>query len=88
MALYNELPVNKATYDLLLAIFQFTKKFNEEVKVQREVGVWGKKNGIVEIKTTKRQHGIANLASGETGLGGSLAFAALRGSRLRRDSGG
>jgi len=32
MALYNELPVYKATYDLLLGIFQFTKDFNKEYK--------------------------------------------------------
>ena len=32
MAQYNELPVYKATYDLLLAIFQFTKEFNKEYK--------------------------------------------------------
>jgi hypothetical protein len=30
LAQYNELPVYKATYDLLLAIFQFTKDFNRE----------------------------------------------------------
>ncbi|HQH24371.1 MAG TPA: four helix bundle protein [Bacteroidales bacterium] len=32
MAQYNELPVYKATYDLLLAIFQFTKEFRWENK--------------------------------------------------------
>ncbi len=32
MAQYNELPVYKATYDLLLAIFQFTKYFTKEYK--------------------------------------------------------
>jgi len=32
MAHYNELPVYKATYDLLLAIFQFTKEFSKEYK--------------------------------------------------------
>ena len=32
MAQYNELPVYKATYDLLLAIFQFTKEFTREYK--------------------------------------------------------
>jgi len=32
MAQYNELPVYKATYDLLLAIFQFTKNFTKEYK--------------------------------------------------------
>lgn len=32
MALYNELPEYKATYDLLLAIFQFTKEFSKEYK--------------------------------------------------------
>jgi len=32
MAHYNELPVYKATYDLLLAIFQFTKDFSKEYK--------------------------------------------------------
>jgi hypothetical protein len=32
MALYSELPVFKATYDLLLAIFRFTKDFGKEYK--------------------------------------------------------
>jgi len=32
MALYSELPVYKATYDLLLGIFQFTKEFGKEYK--------------------------------------------------------
>jgi hypothetical protein len=32
MALYSELPVYKATYDLLLAIFRFTKDFGKEYK--------------------------------------------------------
>ena len=29
---YNDLPVYKATYDLLLEIFRFTKNFNKEYK--------------------------------------------------------
>ena len=32
MAQYNELPVYKATYDLLLGIFAFTKEFGKEYK--------------------------------------------------------
>jgi hypothetical protein len=32
MALYGELPVYKASYDLLLTIFQFTKDFKKEYK--------------------------------------------------------
>jgi hypothetical protein len=32
MALYSELPVYKANYDLLLAIFRFTKDFGNEYK--------------------------------------------------------
>jgi hypothetical protein len=32
MAQYSEFPVYKATYDLLLAIFQFTKAFSKEYK--------------------------------------------------------
>ncbi|MDY0315776.1 MAG: four helix bundle protein [Bacteroidales bacterium] len=32
MALYESLPVYKATYDLLIEIFQFTKNFNKEFK--------------------------------------------------------
>jgi hypothetical protein len=32
MALYSDLPVYKATYDLLLAIFRFTKDFGKEYK--------------------------------------------------------
>lgn len=32
MSKYDELPVYKATYDLLLGIFKFTKDFNKEFK--------------------------------------------------------
>ena len=32
MALHSELPVYKASYDLLLEIFQFTKEFSKEYK--------------------------------------------------------
>jgi len=32
MKLHNELPVYKATYDLLLEIFKFTKEFGKEYK--------------------------------------------------------
>jgi hypothetical protein len=32
MALYSELPVYKASYDLLMEIFQFTKEFSKEYK--------------------------------------------------------
>ncbi|MBT4155273.1 MAG: four helix bundle protein [Candidatus Marinimicrobia bacterium] len=32
MSKYDELPVYKASYDLLLVIFQFTKNFNKEFK--------------------------------------------------------
>jgi hypothetical protein len=32
MALYDELPVYKATYDLLVGIFAFTKDFGKEYK--------------------------------------------------------
>ncbi|MFA4907161.1 MAG: four helix bundle protein [archaeon] len=32
MAQYDELPVYKASYDLLLEIFRFTKEFNKEFK--------------------------------------------------------
>ncbi len=32
MALFSDLPVYKATYDLLLAIFQFTKDFSKDYK--------------------------------------------------------
>ena len=32
MSRYDELPVYKASYDLLLVIFQFTKNFNKEFK--------------------------------------------------------
>ena len=32
MARYDELPVYKASYDLLLEIFRFTKEFNREFK--------------------------------------------------------
>ena len=73
MAHYNELPVypvkqlrlvidifngeNKETYDLLLAIFQFTKEFGKENQkhFRRELEE-EKLNG--RIKPTKRQHHI------------------------------
>jgi hypothetical protein len=32
MVLQNELPIYKATYDLLLEIFKFTKEFGKEYK--------------------------------------------------------
>ncbi len=32
LALFSDLPVYKATYDLLLAIFRFTKDFNKDYK--------------------------------------------------------
>ena len=32
MALYIDLPVYKSAYDLLLAIFRFTKEFGKEYK--------------------------------------------------------
>jgi hypothetical protein len=32
LALFSDLPVYKATYDLLLAIFQFTKDFSKDYK--------------------------------------------------------
>jgi hypothetical protein len=32
MGTYNELPVYKSTYDLLLEMFRFTKDFNKEYK--------------------------------------------------------
>ncbi len=32
MALYSDLPLNKATYDLLLGIFQFTENFGKAYK--------------------------------------------------------
>ncbi len=32
MALFSDLPVYKATYDLLLAIFRFTKDFSKDYK--------------------------------------------------------
>jgi hypothetical protein len=37
MAQYNELPVYKATYDLLMAIFQFTKEFSFKYKDYRAI---------------------------------------------------
>jgi hypothetical protein len=32
MALYNDLPVYKSTYDLLIVIYKFTKDFTKEYK--------------------------------------------------------
>jgi hypothetical protein len=52
MAQYNELPVYKATYDLLLAIFQFTKEFSKEYKYT--VGESLKKETIIDKQSTKR----------------------------------
>jgi hypothetical protein len=37
MALYSELPVYKATYDLLLAIFRFTKDFIKGINSKSEL---------------------------------------------------
>jgi len=39
IAYYNELPVYKATYDLLLAIFQFTKNFSKELKANVQMKI-------------------------------------------------
>jgi hypothetical protein len=50
MAHYNKLPIYKATYDLLLAIFQFTKEFSKEYKYI--VGESLKKDNQIE-KTTE-----------------------------------
>jgi hypothetical protein len=50
MAQYNELPVYKATYDLLLAIFQFTKEFSKEYKYT--VGESLKKETIENISNS------------------------------------
>ena len=44
MALYSNLPVYKATYDLLITIFQFTKEFGNEYKYT--VGAIFKKESI------------------------------------------
>ena len=44
MAQYDELPVYKATYDLLLAIFMFTREFKKEFKYT--VGESSKKETI------------------------------------------
>ncbi len=59
MAIDDELPVYKATYDLLLAIFQFTKEFSKEYKYT--VGESLKKRNdktINKWKPTKRQHAV------------------------------
>ena len=48
MALYSDLPVYKSTYDLLLAIFRFTKDFGKEYKctlgesLKKEIGYLNK----------------------------------------------
>jgi len=46
MAQYSELPVYKATYDLLLAIFQFTKDFSKEYKYTVDESL---KNETIEL---------------------------------------
>jgi cysteinyl-tRNA synthetase len=48
LAQYNELPVYKATYDLLLAIFQFTKEFSKEYKYSVGESL---KNETIELLT-------------------------------------
>ena len=52
MALYSELPVYKATYDLLLAIFRFTKDLGKEYKYT--VGESLKKETIELLHTLSR----------------------------------
>jgi hypothetical protein len=54
MAQYNELPVYKATCDLLLAIFQFTKDFSKEYKYT--VGESLKKETIELLTLIYRAH--------------------------------
>jgi hypothetical protein len=58
LAHYNELPVYKATYDLLLAIFQFTKEFSKEYKYT--VGESLKKGNNKQMNENQRN---ANKAS-------------------------
>ena len=54
MALYSDLPVYKSTYDLLVAIFSFTKDFNKEYKYT--VGESLKKETIELLTLIYRAH--------------------------------
>jgi hypothetical protein len=71
LAQYNELPVYKATYDLLLAIFQFTKDFNREYKYT--VGECLKKETIELLTLIYRANSrydkadVLQMASGRNG---------------------
>jgi hypothetical protein len=61
MALYSELPVYKATYDLLLAIFGFTKDFGKEYKYT--VGESLKKETIECLREPQASDTISGIAS-------------------------
>ena len=58
MGQYNELPVYKASYDMLLAIFQFTKNFTKEYKYT--VGESIKKETLELLTLIYRANSIAN----------------------------
>ena len=54
MALYSDLPVYKSKYNLLLAIFRFTKDFGKEYKYT--LGEILKKETIEKELTKRYQH--------------------------------
>jgi len=60
MAKYDELPVYKASYDLLLAIFQFTKNFSKEYKYT--VGESLKKETVALITLIYRANSVERKA--------------------------
>ncbi len=57
MSTYNDLPVYKETYDLLLEMFQFTKDFSKEYKYT--IGESLKKETI-EVKTVSNLEIVQN----------------------------
>jgi hypothetical protein len=58
LALYSDLPVYKATYDLLVGIFRFTKDFGKEYKYT--VGESLKKETIEQITLIYRANNLTN----------------------------
>jgi hypothetical protein len=51
MAQYDELPVYKATYDLLLEMFRFTKEFSKDFKYTVSESLKNGKNNTNETLT-------------------------------------
>jgi len=56
MAIYSDLPVYKSTYDLLLAIFRFTKDFGKEYKYTVGERLKKETNETLTAPTQKWRH--------------------------------